>query len=182
MTDYPTNIKFFYKDPSYENYIKIRRFSISNKTQYALFLYVIHMNYPSYKERYRPSFIVRLKCRFRLNDNSLYGIDCNNMYKHIMGDPAMLYMEDIDLLWVCFYATGDTIYSNQVKSCALIKKHTLISDAVIRTAAEWSYNNHVIQKFINGPEITKLVVTTSVTDPLFFYPEKKTQIEEYKDE
>ena len=62
---------------------------------------------------------------------------------------------------------------------------TLISDAVIRTSAEWSYNNHVIQKFITGPEITKVVVMASVTDPLFFYPEQKTQqatMDEYKDE
>jgi len=188
MTDYPNNVKYFYKDPSFEKYVKIRRFIDStktktkNKTNYALFLYVIHMKYPTYESRYRPSFMFRL---FSSTSTPTTDIDSATMYRHIIGDPALLSMTDIDMLWLCFYATGDTIYSNQVKSCALIKKQILISDAVIRTAAEWSYNNHIIQKFIHGPEITKTVVTASVTDPLFFYPDKPTQqaiMDKYKDE
>ena len=102
-----------------------------------------------------------------------------------MNDPTLLCMTDIDMLWVCFYATGDNIYPDQVKLCALTKKQSLVSDAMSKTAAEWSYNNHVLQNFISGPTITQITLANAnvcITDPLFFFPNQQTIMEKYKDE
>jgi hypothetical protein len=191
MIDQPNSIKFFYKNPSFINYIKIRRFidpkikKNKNKLYYTLFLYVIHMKYPSYEEEYIPTRFKWSCCFTRLN--YLHDVDCGELYRHIMGNPALLTMTDIDLLWLSFYATGDIIYPDQVKARASAKKQSLISDAMTKTAAEWSYNNHVTEKFIVGPILSNNTSTTTlaVTDPLFFYPNDKTQadiMEKYKDE
>jgi hypothetical protein len=99
-----------------------------------------------------------------------------------MGDATLLCMTDIDMLWLCFYATGDVIYPDQVKLCALTKKQAFISDAVVKTAAEWSYNNHVLQNYISGPTLSQNVVTSSITDPLFFYPNHEAIMEKYRNE
>ena len=74
------------------------------------------------------------------------------------------------------------MYPDQVKICALTKKQAFIADAVVKTAAEWSYNNHVLQNFISGTTISQHVVTTNVTDPLFFYPDPESIMEKYRDE
>ena len=55
-TDYPSIIKYFYKEPSFENYIQVRKYIdpriITKKNKYkihfALCLYIIHMKYPTY--------------------------------------------------------------------------------------------------------------------------------------
>lgn len=190
MSNYPTIINHFYKNPSFENYIKIRHYldpkikskKFKNKIQYSLFLYVIHMKYSGYEESYIPSFSSRLKKCFS-TVNHIQDIDCANIYKKIMDDPGLLCMTDLDMLWLCFYATGDTLYSDQVKACALTKKNTLVSDAVTKTAAEWSYNNHVILKFIKGSQISKPTTNAiSINDPLFFFPDQNAIMEKYKDE
>ena len=185
MSNYPTIINHFYKNPSFENYIKVRHYidpkTYKNKVQYSVFLYVIHMKYSGYEESYIPNFFSRLKQCFSTVNHS-HDVDCANIYKKIMGDPALLCMTDLDMLWLCFYATGDMLYSDQVKSCALTKKSTLVSDAVTKTAAEWSYNNHVILKFINGSQISKSTNAISINDPLFFFPDQNSIMEKYKDE
>jgi hypothetical protein len=185
MSDYPSSIIYFYKNTSIENYIKLRHYidpkikskTYKYKTHYTLFLHVIHMKYPDYEENYVPT-----SCCSKKKTKYLHDIDCSEIYRRIMGNPILLRITDIELLWICFYATGDTIYSDQVKICALTKKHTLVSDAVTKTAAEWSYNNHVIQKFIKEPQISKINAALSVNDPLFFCPDHEAIMEKYRDE
>ena len=189
MPDYPDNIRFFNKNPSFEKYIQLRHFidpkikskKYKNKLHYTLFLHVIHLKYPTYEENYRSSFLTRLKSCFS-TEKYVSNEDCNSVYRHIMGDPTLLCMTDIDLLWLCFYGTGDPMYPNQVKLCALTKKQAFIADAVVKTAAEWSYNNHVLQNFINGPTLSQNVVTSTITDPLFFYPDPEAIMDKYRDE
>jgi hypothetical protein len=186
MSDYPSSIIYFYKNTSVENYIKVRHYidlkiktkTYKYKTHYTLFLHVIHMKYPGYED----SYVSTGCCCFAKKRNYMYEVNCSGIYSHLMGNPVLLSITDIELLWLCFYATGDTIYSDQVKICALTKKHTLVSDAVTKTAAEWSYNNHVIQKFIKEPQISKINAVLSVHDPLFFCPNQEAIMEKYRDE
>jgi hypothetical protein len=181
-------MKYFYKNPSFENYIKLRNYinprlvskKNKNKMPYALFLYIVHMKFPSYEENYIPSFFSRLvRCFSKLE--YVHNVDCSGIYRHIMGDATLLCMNDLDILWLCYYATGDTIYPDQVKLRASAKKQSLISDSMTKTAAEWSYNNHVIEKFIDGPMITQ-TTTTNVIDPLFYCTPQELIMETYKDE
>ena len=190
MPDYPDSIRYFYKTPSFENYIQLRRYidpkikskKYKNKTYYAMFLHVIHLKYPTYEENYSVSFFSRLKTCFSDSKYDSCGEDCSSIYRHIMGNPTLLSMTDIDLLWLCFYGTGDSMYPDQVKLCALTKKQAFIADAVVKTAAEWSYNNHVLQNFINGPTLSQNVVTSNITDPLFFYHDPEAIMDKYRDD
>jgi len=139
-----------------------------NKVNYALFLYVIHLNFPTYEDKYDSR---KKNCCFS-SFKYVHNVDCGGIYRHLMGNPSLLCMDDLDILWLCFYASGNTIYSNQVKTCALFKKKVFVSDAVVKTAAEWSFNNHVAEKFIDGPIISS---TTKIQ------PEEDI-MEKYRDE
>jgi hypothetical protein len=192
MTDYPMIIKYFYKNPSFHNYIKLRHYidpklkskKYKNKIHYSLFLYIIHLNYPSFEEDYIDSFFSRVKiCFSKSKLKYVYQEDCSGIHRHIMGDPTLLCMTDIDMLWLCFYATGDTIYSEQVKKCALTKKQSFISDAIVKTAAEWSYNNHVLENYISGTILEQnSTMSSSIIDPLFYSPNQASIMEKYRDE
>ena len=185
MSDQPNMIKFFNRNPSYENYTKIRKFvdpKIKLKThkyriQYIMFLYIIDIYYPRYKELYNNSFYKRLIACF-CNTNYLGNIDCDLIYKHVMGDPSLLCVKDLDILWLLFYATGDNIYSDQVKLCAITKKYNIVNSAMSKTAAMWSYNNNISQNIIKGPEIEK-AENFSITDPLFFYPDNQLTVDRF---
>lgn len=190
-SDYPDSMKQFYKNISFENYIKVRQYidpkikCNKNKTYFALYLYAIHLSNPQYEENYIPQtcclFQKMKKRKISYNED----VDCSGIYRHIMGDSTFLCMTDLDMLWLCFYATGDAIYPDKVKKCALTKKQTFISDAIVKTAAEWGYNNHVLENYITGPILSNTTTTLTVTDPLFFNPDNKTQadfMEKYKDE
>ena len=108
MPDYPDSIRYFYKTPSFENYIQLRRYidpkikskKYKNKTYYAMFLHVIHLKYPTYEENYSVSFFSRLKTCFSDSKYDYCGEDCSSIYRHIMGNPTLLSMTDIDLLWL----------------------------------------------------------------------------------
>ena len=128
---------------------------------------MIHIKNPSFEDNYVPPFFSSLKSCFT-KVTLIHDVDCSKIYRHITGDPTTLTMIDIDMLWLCFYATGDLLYSNNVKSRAMTKKNMLISDSISRTAAEWSYNNHVLQKFIHGPEIIKPTNTNTINNSQFF--------------
>jgi hypothetical protein len=92
-----------------------------------------------------------------------------------MGDPSLLCVQDIDILWLLYYATGDKIFSEQVKLCAISNKYNIVNNAMSKNAAMWSYNNNITQKIINGSKIEKYEKQSkqSITDPLFFYPENE---------
>lgn len=184
MTDHPDIIKFFYKNPSYKNYTKVRKYidpKINIKTykyriHYTMFLYIIDKYYPRYKLIYDNTFYKRFFICFKNKTNLKNIVDfinCKLLYKHIMGEPSLLCVTDLDILWLLFYATGHNIYSEQVKLCATSNKYDIVNSDVVRTNALLSYNNHVIKKIIIGDKIIENKQQGLIKDPLFLYPVDK---------
>lgn len=187
MLEHPDIIKYFSRNPSYENYTKIRKYidpkikvkTYKYKIHYSMFLYIIDKYYPLYKPLYNNTFSNRIMRCFK-NKINLKNIDdfvnCRLLYKHIMDEPSLLCVTDLEILWLLLYATGDNSYSEQVKLCAITKKHNIVNSAITKHAAMLSYNNHITQNIIKGPKI-KMEEKSSITDPLFFSPNNQSNFD-----
>lgn len=87
-----------------------------------------------------------------------YSVEHKTAYNHfhdkIMDLSTILYPSDLDCLWILYYATGDTKYSDRVKHVVTDKTQLKF----VQAAAIWSYNSHVEMKKIKGPKVLHAIL------------------------
>ncbi len=116
----------FFRNPSIEHYRSIRKNDESLKKtlgkKYDIFLLEVRDKNTSFEEP--------------LTQDEKSSLEADK--QRLFADKACLNPEDLDMLWVLHYATGEKQYSEKVR----LVSNDPAQNNIIRAAAGWSYLSH----------------------------------------